>query len=69
MAAASNSFFACNRTINGETRMALSWGSYQEFPGIAPPVGCDWTTVTTKDINSTMGGACPFQPICRVAAR
>nr|OQO21438.1 hypothetical protein B0A51_13055 [Rachicladosporium sp. CCFEE 5018] len=55
MAAASDSFFACNVSINGETRMALSWGVYQEIPAIAPPV-LTWK----QDINSTVGGACPF---------
>lgn len=43
LTAASQSFYACNKTIDGETDYYLSWGVYQDN-GL-PPVGCEITSV------------------------
>jgi hypothetical protein len=47
LAAASNGFYACNGTINGEEAILLEWGVYNSST-MTPPDGCWNTRVTTR---------------------
>nr|OQO29732.1 hypothetical protein B0A51_02279 [Rachicladosporium sp. CCFEE 5018] len=53
VAAGSNGFFACNRTIQGKTQLVLDWGAYRTTPVFGAPDGCEFTSVRTRNITQS----------------